>query len=105
MSSTFARAFVPTRAESLLYSTVIGALTSYYVVSKLLDDISGRTQYKSTVRIARIVAAALWSTWLTVAMAIGFIKDPKAFYTWIALAVQLAVVLFHGIIRAMQSED
>ena len=87
----------PKHPQSLLFATVLGCITSYYVVSKLLDDVDD----SPSVAGMRIFVAAAWSMWLLFAIYVGFNEDKSVWYVHLALLCQLAILLFHAILKIM----
>lgn len=88
----------PKHPQSLMFATVLGCITSYYVVSKLLDDVDDNS---SSIAGMRIFVAAAWSLWLLFAIYVGFHEDASVWYLHLALLSQLAILLFHAILKIM----
>ena len=85
--------------QSLLFATVLGCITSYYVVSKLLDDVD-EARSDATMGM-RIFVAASWSMWILFALYFGIREDRSLWYVYIALLCQLVVILYHTILKTM----
>ena len=89
----------PKYPQSVLFSTIIGYLTSYYIIHKLLDDVA--TQDSTAIYGVRIMTTIVWGMWLLGALYVGVMESGTPWYVNFAILVQLFVVLFHSILKLL----
>jgi len=89
------------QAQSILFVTILGCIGSYYVVNKLLDDVDTSGNAASIAGM-RILATTAWSMWLLIALYISLHQFTRVWYLHLTLLIQLVIILFHGILKALE---